>query len=361
MSERALFKPIQLRQLTIKNRIFVSPMCQYSAEDGVPNNWHLVHLGSRAVGGAGLVMVEATGIRPSGRISPGDTGIWNEQQVEAFKPITQFIRDQGAVAAIQFAHAGRKASMSRPWDGERKVEIKDGGWTPEAPSAIAFADAYPTPRELTAKEIDELVQDFAAAAKRALAAGFQVVELHMAHGYLLNEFLSPLSNQRKDEYGGSLENRMRFPLKVAKAVRDVWPTEWPLFVRISATDWAESGGWDLEQSIVLAKELKRVGVDLIDCSTGGILSNAKIPVGLGYQVSFSDAIRKQADIATSAVGLIVSPTQAEEILQKGQADVVSLAREFLRDPYFPLHAAYELEVDVEWPKQYRYAKRAKKH
>lgn len=361
MSSRALFTPIKLRELTIRNRIFVSPMCQYSAEDGVPNNWHLVHLGSRAVGGAGLVMAEATGIRPTGRISPGDTGIWSDKHVEAFKPITQFIREQGAVAAIQLAHAGRKASMSVPWEGDHKVEVKDGGWIPDAPSPIAFADHYPTPHELTATEIDALVEDFATAAKRAHAAGFQVIELHMAHGYLLNEFLSPISNKRTDQYGGSLENRMRFPLQVAKAVRAVWPKELPLFVRISATDWAEQGGWDLEQSVVLAKELKKAGVDLIDCSTGGILNNAKIPVGLGYQVSFSDAIRKQANIPTSAVGLIVSPQQAEDILQNGQADVVSLARELLRNPYFPLHAAYELEVDIEWPKQYARAKRVKKH
>jgi len=336
-------------------------MCQYSAEDGVPNNWHLVHLGSRAVGGAGLVMAEATGIRPTGRISSGDTGIWSDKHVEAFKPITQFIREQGAVAAIQLAHAGRKASMSVPWEGDHKVEIKDGGWIPDAPSVIPFNKDYPVPRELTKKDIESLVDDFVAAAKRSYEAGFQVIELHMAHGYLMNEFLSPIANERDDEYGGSLENRMRFPLQVAKAVRAVWPKELPLFVRISATDWAENGGWDLEQSVVLAKELKKAGVDLIDCSTGGILYNAKIPVELGYQVPFAEAIRKQADIATSAVGLIVSPQQAEEILQKGQADVVSLAREFLRDPYFPLHAAYELEVDVEWPKQYARAKRVKKH
>lgn len=341
MSSRALFNPFQLRELTIKNRIFVSPMCQFSAQDGFANHWHLVHLGSRAVGGAGLVMAEATAIRPTGRISARDTGIWNDEQVEAFKPIAQFIREHGAVAAIQLAHAGRKSS---------------GDWVPEAPSAIAFSNDYSEPQQLTASEIEEIRQDFVAAAKRALDAGFQVVELHMAHGYLLNQFLSPISNKRTDEYGGSFENRIRFPLQVVKAVRDFWPQEWPLFVRISATDWADEGGWDLDQSIAFAKELKKLGVDLIDCSSGGTLQNPKIPIGPGYQVPFAEAIRKQAGIATSAVGLIVSAEQAEAILQEGKADVVSLAREFLRDPYFPLHAATELGVDVPWPKQYERAK-----
>jgi len=351
-----LFSPLTLRQLTFKNRIFVSPMCQYSATDGVPDNWHLVHLGSRAVGGAALVMAEATAIKDIGRISPGDLGIWNNEQVEAFKPITKFIVEQGAVPAIQLAHAGRKASTMIPWHGNKKVEPEDGGWIPEAPSAIEFSAEYPLPKEMTEIDINNLVDDFVSAAIRAKEAGFQVVELHMAHGYLLHEFLSPISNKRTDSYGGSLENRMRLPLMIASAVRAVWPTELPLFVRISATDWASEGGWNLEQSIVLSKALKEIGVDLIDCSSGGTLEHASIPVGLGYQVPFAEAIRKEVNIATSAVGLITSAQQAETILQDGKADIISLAREFLRDPYFPMHAAKELGVDISWPKQYERAK-----
>jgi 2,4-dienoyl-CoA reductase-like NADH-dependent reductase (Old Yellow Enzyme family) len=352
-----LFSPFQLRELTFKNRLFVSPMCQYSATDGVPDNWHLVHLGSRAVGGAALVMAEATAVRSIGRISLGDLGIWNDEQVAAFKPITKFISENGAVPGIQLAHAGRKASTDIPWEGSGRVEPAAGGWTPEAPSAIAFSDSYPMPREIAATEIDKLVDDFAAAAKRALDAGFQVVELHAAHGYLIHEFLSPLSNQRTDEYGGPLENRMRFPLKAAAAVRAAWPETWPVFVRISATDWAPEGGWDIDQSIEFAKELKKIGIDLIDCSSGGTLEKADIPVGLGYQVEFAAKIREAAGIPTSAVGLIVSAAQAEAILAEGKADVISMAREFLRDPYFPLHAAKELGVDIAWPQQYERAKR----
>jgi len=351
-----LFSPLTLRQLTFKNRIFVSPMCQYSATDGVPDNWHLVHLGSRAVGGAALVMAEATAIKDIGRISPGDLGIWNDEQVEAFKPITKFILEQGAVPAIQLAHAGRKASTMIPWHGNKKVEPEDGGWIPEAPSAIEFSAEYPMPKEMSETEIENLVNDFVSAAIRAKKSGFQVVELHMAHGYLLHEFLSPISNKRTDSYGGSLENRMRLPLMIASAVRAVWPVELPLFARISATDWASEGGWNLEQSIVLSKALKEIGVDLIDCSSGGTLERASIPVGLGYQVPFAEAIRKEVNIATSAVGLITSAQQAETILQDGKADIISLAREFLRDPYFPMHAAKELGVDISWPKQYERAK-----
>jgi 2,4-dienoyl-CoA reductase-like NADH-dependent reductase (Old Yellow Enzyme family) len=351
-----LFSPIRFRELNIKNRIFVSPMCQYSAVDGVPNSWHLVHLGSRAVGGAGLVMVEATGVNPKGRISPGDLGIWNDIQTEAFKPITKFILEQNSVPAIQLAHAGRKASTHVPWQGTGRVELNAGGWTPDAPSAIAFSDHYVMPHALETSEIDGIVNDFVAATKRSLEAGFQVIEIHMAHGYLLHEFLSPLSNQRKDEYGGSLENRMRLPLKVAAAMRAAWPAKWPVFVRISATDWAPSGGWDLEQSIVFAKELKKLGIDLIDCSTGGTLARADIPTGPGYQVRFASEIRKQVDIATGAVGEITTGQQAESILQNEQADVILLARELLRDPYFALHAAKELGADIEWPKQYTRAK-----
>ncbi len=347
---------MQLRELTFKNRIFVSPMCQYSAVDGVPNHWHLINLGSRAVGGAALVTVEATAVKDIGRISPADLGIWNDKQVEAFKPITQFIKDQGAIPGIQLAHAGRKASTSIPWKGQGRVEVKDGGWTPEAPSAIPFSATYPVPKEIPTNEIDGIVKSFEDATKRAEAAGFEVVEIHMAHGYLLHEFLSPLSNQRKDEYGGSLENRMRLPLKVAAAVRKTWPTKWPVMVRISATDWAPEGGWDIEQSVVLAKELKKLDIDIIDTSSGGTLERPSIPLTAGYQVPFSERIRKEAGIPTSAVGLITTAKHAEEILTEGKADAISLAREMLRDPYFPLHAAKELGVNIAWPKQYERAK-----
>ncbi len=357
MASPKLFTPFRLREIVFKNRIFVSPMCQYSAIDGVANHWHLVHLGGRAVGGAALVMAEATAVKAIGRISPADTGIWNEAQVEAFRPIARFLLEQGAVPAIQLAHAGRKASMGAPWEGDSRIEVGAGGWVPEAPSAVAFSEKYPLPREIPSAEIPALVGDFVAAAERAQRAGFQVVELHMAHGYLMHEFLSPLSNQRRDAYGGSLENRMRFPLQVAEAVRQVWPARWPVFARISATDWADAGGWDLEQSIAFARELKRVGIDLIDCSSGGTLAHAKIPAHLGYQVPFSAAIRREAEIPTSAVGLIVSAAQSEAILAQEEADVISIAREFLRDPYFPLHAAKELGAEIPWPKQYERAKR----
>lgn len=351
-----VFSPIRLRELNIKNRLFMSPMCQYSAMDGVPNNWHLVHLGSRAVGGAGLVMAEATAVRAVGRISPSDLGIWNDHQRDAFKPIVAFLKEHGAVSAIQLAHAGRKASIASPWKGGHPIDGKQGGWMPEGPSPIAFSDKHVTPRELTKQDIESIVQDFEAAAKRSLDAGFEVVEIHSAHGYLLHEFLSPLSNHRTDEYGGSLENRMRFPLEVAERVRKVWPAKWPVFVRISATDWVDHG-WDLPQSIVYAKQLKDIGIDLIDCSSGGTAAYAQIPAGPGYQVPFAEAIREQAQIFTGAVGIITSGTQAEKILQDGQADVLFIGRELLRDPYFPLHAAKELGVDLKWPVQYDRAKR----
>lgn len=350
-----LFTPIRLRELDIRNRLFVSPMCQYSAIDGVPNNWHLVHLGSRAVGGAGLVMVEATAVKPIGRISAGDTGIWNQGQVRAFKGITQFIKEHGAVPGVQLAHAGRKASTAAPWKGGHPVDGKDGGWLPEAPSALPFSDQHPVPHELTVPQIDALVGDFVEAAKRSFDAGFEVVEIHMAHGYLLHEFLSPLSNHRTDDYGGSLENRMRFPLKVAMAVRAAWPKKWPVFVRLSITDWAE-GGWDLYESIEFSRKLKVLGIDLIDCSSGGIVPHANIPSSPGYQVPFSSAIRGNVQIATGAVGLITEPLQADEILQEGHADVIFIGRESLRDPYFPLHAAKALGANVEWPVQYQRAK-----
>lgn len=350
-----LFASLRLRDLQIKNRIFMSPMCQYSAQDGVPNNWHLVHLGSRAVGGAGLVMVEATAVKAIGRISPGDLGIWNQEQAEAFKPITRFLKEHGAVSAIQLAHAGRKASTASPWKGGGVIDGKQGGWMPEAPSALAFSEKYVVPHEMTKTEIESVVNDFVAAAKRSLDAGFEVVELHMAHGYLMHEFLSPLSNHRQDEFGGSLENRMRFPLMVADAVRKVWPQKWPVFVRISATDWAD-GGWDLSESIEFVSKLKAVGIDFIDCSSGGAVPYAKVATGPGYQVSFASAIRDNVQIATGAVGMITEAQQAEEILQHGHADAILLGRELLRDPYFPLHAARALGVDIAWPVQYQRGK-----
>lgn len=350
-----LLSPIKVRGLELKNRIVVSPMCQYSAMDGAPNDWHLVHLGSRAVGGAALVFTEATAVSPEGRISPADLGLWNGEQANAFKRITDFIESQGAVPGIQLAHAGRKASTKIPWIGEGAVPRSTGGWEVIAPSAVKFSDTYPQPREMTAADMEAVVRQWGEAARRSLEAGFQVVEIHMAHGYLLHQFLSPLSNRRKDGSGGELHHRMRFPLEVAKAVREAWPGHLPVFVRISVTDWVE-GGWDLPQSIELAKELKKTGVDLIDCSTGGIVPGVKIPVGLGYQVTFADEIRRQAGIMTGAIGLITSAVQAEDILAAGQADVVIMAREFLRDPYFPLHAAKTLGDDPRYPNQYLRAK-----
>jgi len=350
-----LFAPFTLREITFRNRIFVSPMCQYSSHDGMPTDWHLVHLGSRAVGGAGLVMVEATAVTPEGRISPADSGIWSDAHAAAFQRITAFMTDQGAVPAIQLAHAGRKASTPTPWDGDQAVSAEAGGWQPIAPSALPFSPKSPVPWEMTAQDIAHTVAAFRQATQRSLEAGFQVVELHMAHGYLLHEFLSPLSNHRADDYGGSLENRMRLPLEVAAAVRAVWPARYPLFVRISATDWKE-GGWEVEQAVVLCRKLKDLGVDLIDCSSGGLVPDAKVPVAPGYQVPFAHKIKQESGIATGAVGLVTRPEQAEEILATGQADVVLLAREMLRNPYWPLHAARVLGADVPWPKQYVRAK-----
>jgi len=350
-----LFTPIKFRELELKNRIVVSPMCQYSAEGGMPNQWHLVNYGSRAVGGAALVMVEATAICPEGRITPGCTGLWSEQHSDAFRPITDFIRQQGSVPGIQIAHAGRKASCDAPWNGSKFLPIGSGGWRTVAPSAIPVTPAHGVPHALTHDEIEHVVELFADAARRALVAGFEVAEVHCAHGYLLNEFLSPLSNMREDEYGGSMENRCRLPLRIAKTVRDLWPQQWPVFVRISATDWVE-GGWDLNQSIRFAKWLKEIGIDLIDCSTGGLILDAKIPVAPGYQTPFATGVRKEAAIATGAVGMITSPEQAEQILVDEQADLIFLARELLRDPYWPLRAARELDVDVPWPIQYARAK-----
>jgi 2,4-dienoyl-CoA reductase-like NADH-dependent reductase (Old Yellow Enzyme family) len=346
-----LFSPLTLRSITLRNRIFVSPMCQYSSREGMPTDWHLVHLGSRAVGGAALVMVEATAVSPEGRISPDDSGIWSDAHAGAFVPITRFIREQGAAPGIQIAHAGRKGSCSLPWLGGGPLGPEACGWQPLAPSAAPFDDGHPVPRALTVAELDEIEAQFRAATRRAFEAGFQVVELHMAHGYLLHEFLSPLVNHRNDNYGGTLENRLRFPLRVARAVREEWPAELPMFVRISATDWVD-GGWDIDQSVVLARQLKEIGVDLIDCSSGFAVPNEPVPFGPGFQVPFAARVRAEAGIASGAVGFITEPVQAEQIVATGQADAVLLGRQMLRDPYWPLHAAKALHVDASWPNQY---------
>lgn len=348
-----LFSPLQLRALTLPNRILVSPMCQYSSEDGMPNEWHLVHLGSRAVGGAALVCVEASGVTPVGRITPWDAGIWSTAHGEAWKPVAQFIRAHGAVPAIQLAHAGRKASTDKPWHGGKPLAAAQGGWEAIAPSAVAFGH-YATPRAMTIAEIAATVEDFRRAAEHALAAGFDVVEVHGAHGYLLHSFCSPLSNRRNDEYGGTFENRIRLPLEVARAVRELWPQDKPVFYRISATDWAD-GGWDLAQSIELCRRLKEIGIDLVDCSSGGNVHDAKMKLGPGYQVPFAEAIRREAGIPTAAVGLISEPVQAEQIVSLGRADAVCLARAMLRDPYWPRHAAKSLGVAMPWPDPYKRA------
>jgi 2,4-dienoyl-CoA reductase-like NADH-dependent reductase (Old Yellow Enzyme family) len=346
-----LFSPLQLRSLTIPNRVFVSPMCMYSSDDGMPNEWHFVHLGSRAVGGAGLVCVEASGVTPIGRITPWDAGMWSDAHAKAWKPVADFIRAQGSVPAIQLAHAGRKGSCNRPWEGGKPIPATaPNGWQTIGASPVAFGE-YPAPREMTAKEIEATIDDFRKAAKLSLDAGFDVVEVHGAHGYLLHSFCSPLSNQRKDQFGGSLENRIRFPVAVAKAVRELWPADKPVFYRTSATDWAE-GGWDLEQTIELCKALKAVGIDLIDCSSGGNIHHQKIALGPGYQVPFADAIRREVGIPTGAVGLITDAAQAEQIVSLGQADAIILARAMLRDPYWPRHAAKELKHELPWPSQY---------
>lgn len=348
----ALFDPLTIREVTFANRVFVSPMCQYSSENGYANEWHLVHLGSRAVGGAGLVMTEATAVLPEGRISPQDLGIWEDGQIEMLSRIVSFIHEQGSVAGMQLAHAGRKASTSRPWEGHDAVPENAGGWTNVmAPSAVKFAETYPMPRALTREGIEEVVAAFAAAARRACEAGVRVVEIHAAHGYLIHEFLSPLSNQREDEYGGSFENRTRLCREIVTAVRSAWPKELPIFIRLSATDWVE-GGWTIEDSIRLAVDLKAWGVDLVDCSSGGNVAHAKIPVGPGYQTQFAERIRREAGIMTGAVGMITSPEQADHIVRTGQADAVLMAREFLREPYWPLRAAEALGQQIAWPVQY---------
>lgn len=346
-----LFTPFRLREIELRNRIVVSPMCEYSAVDGHPQTWHLVHLGSRAVGGAALVFTEATAVEARGRISPVDTGMYLDSHVASWQPIVEFVRKQGAVAGIQIAHAGRKGSTSAPWLKGKKIPPQQGGWEPVAPSAEPFDKDYPIPRALTVTELSEIVEAFRKAAERASAAGFQVLEIHAAHGYLLHEFLSPLSNFRKDEFGGSFENRIRIVLQVAQAVREVWPAPLPLFVRVSATDWKE-GGWDLDQTIELTKRLKPLGVDLIDVSSGGLVPGVHIPVGPGYQVPFAEAIRKQAGIPTGAVGMITEPHQADAILKEGKADLIIMARELLRDPYWPRRAAQALGEKICSPVQY---------
>jgi len=354
----ALFSPIKIKSLEIKNRMTVSPMCMYSSEDGFSNNWHLVHLGSRAVGGAGLILTEAASISPEGRITPQDMGIWKDEHMEGLAEIVEFVEAQGTAIGIQLAHAGRKASCAAPWEGGERVLPENGGWIPVGPSALAFNENDAPPIELDKAGIHKVISDFVAATKRAHKTGFKVVEIHAAHGYLLHEFLSPLSNKRTDEYGGSFENRSRLMLQVAKEVRKVWPEELPLFFRISATDWVD-GGWNLDESVKLSQLLKEEGVDLIDCSSGGLVPDAKIPAEKGYQVGFAERIKKEVNILTGAVGLITEPNQAEEILENGKADLILMAREFLRTPYFPMEAANELDIDLKWPNQYARAKRRK--
>jgi 2,4-dienoyl-CoA reductase-like NADH-dependent reductase (Old Yellow Enzyme family) len=346
-----LFSAFQLRSVTFPNRIGVSPMCQYSAEDGFANDWHLVHLGCRAQGGAGLVMVEASAVLPEGRISSADLGIWKSEHIPALERIASFVHSQGARAGIQIAHAGRKGSRTAPFSGERQLRPEEGAWTPAAPSPIAFSPKYAEPEELDQQGIDAIIEAFAQAANRALIAGFDLVEIHAAHGYLLHEFLSPLANHRTDAYGGSFENRIRLILETVAAVRSQWPEHLPLSVRISATDWAE-GGWTIDDSVELARALRRQGVDIIDVSSGGLVPDARVPVAPGYQVPFAARIRAEAAIPTIAVGMITEPAQANAIIESGEADFVLLAREMLRDPYWPLHAAAALSEPASWPKQY---------
>jgi 2,4-dienoyl-CoA reductase-like NADH-dependent reductase (Old Yellow Enzyme family) len=351
MEQPDLFTPLAVRDVSIRNRIAVSSMCQYSSQDGFAGDWHLVHLGSRAAGGAGLVMTEAAAVEARGRISPQDLGIWKDDHMENLARIVRFLGQQRAVAGIQIAHAGRKGSTRRPWEGGTPVPESEGGWQTVAPSAIPFRAADPPPKELTKSEIAEILAAYRGAALRSQAAGFQVLEIHAAHGYLIHQFLSPLSNHRTDEYGGSFDNRIRFALQVIEAVRSVWRAGLPLFLRISATDWV-SGGWDLEASVELARRVRPLGVDLVDCSSGGLSPDQKVVLGPGYQIPFAERIRREAGILTGAVGLITLPEQADEIIRSGRADLVLLAREFLRDPYFPLHAAKALGRPLTPPIQY---------
>jgi 2,4-dienoyl-CoA reductase-like NADH-dependent reductase (Old Yellow Enzyme family) len=351
-----LFTPLQIRDIVFGNRIVVSPMCQYSAHDGFADDWHLVHLGSRAIGGAGLIFTEATAVSPEGRISPSDLGIWKDEHIAELRRIVKFVRAQGSEIGVQLAHAGRKASTREPWKGGGMVAEEAGGWRVFGPSAMAYNERYPMPVEMSLSDIHKVVDDFKAAARRAMLAGFKVVEIHGAHGYLLHEFLSPLSNRRTDDYGGAFENRVRLLLEVVTAVRSAWPPGYPLFVRISATDWAE-GGWDIEESVRLAALLKGMEVDVIDCSSGGLVPFQQIPLGPGYQVRFSERIRQATGVLTGAVGLITDAHQAESILEAGQADLIIMARQMLREPYFPLHAADALGYkEIHWPLQYERAR-----
>ena len=346
-----LFESLSIRDVAFRNRIAASPMCQYSSVDGFATDWHLVHLGSRAIGGAGAVVVEASAVVPEGRISPADLGIWKDDHIDRLVPITRFLSEQGAVPAIQLAHAGRKASTAAPWVGSGMIAEADGGWEAVGPSPIRFAEGYPLPRALRLDEMPGVVRSFAEAARRSLEAGFRLIELHAAHGYLIHEFLSPLSNQRTDDYGGGFEGRTRLLREVVAAIRAVWPDRLPLFVRISATDYAE-GGWDLDQAIELSRRLKGLGVDVIDCSSGGNVSGVRIPLGPGYQTAFAERIRRDAGVLTAAVGMITDPAQADHIIRSGQADLVMIARQLLRDPYWPLAAAKALGVAASWPPQY---------
>jgi 2,4-dienoyl-CoA reductase-like NADH-dependent reductase (Old Yellow Enzyme family) len=356
VSERALvsahlFDPLKIRGITFPNRIAVSPMCEFSSVDGYASDWHLVHLGSRAVGGAAVVFTEATAVTAEGRISPVDLGIWKDGHIEMLARITRFLASQGCLAGVQLAHAGRKGSTAAPWEGMGPVDPSKGGWIPIGPSPVPFSEKHVVPREMTEADIRGVVQAFVEAAKSSLEAGFQVAEIHAAHGYLLQQFLSPLSNRRTDRYGGTFDNRIRMLCEVVVAVRTVWPERLPLFVRISATDWDERG-WTVEESVELAKRLSPLGVDLIDCSSAGNIPQPHIPFGSGYQTAMADRIRRESGVMTGAVGMITSAAQAEHIVFTGQADMVLIAREMLRDPYFPLRAARELEQTIAWPKQY---------
>lgn len=351
-----LFEPLRLREAELQNRILVSPMCQYSSRDGLANDWHFVHLGSRAVGRAAAVLTEASAVTADGRISPDDLGIWDDIHIEPLRRIFSFIAQQGSVPGMQLAHAGRKASTSAPWKGGKPLSPEQGGWSPIfGPSALPFADGYQMPRELTKAEIASVVQAFARSAQRAAAAGAHIIEIHGAHGYLLHSFMSPLSNHRTDEYGGTFANRIRIVCEVVDAVRKVWPDKYPVLLRISATDWVD-GGWTVEDSIALARIVQGHGVDLVDCSSGGNIAAARIPVGPGYQVEFAERVRREAGVLTAAVGMITDPAQADQIVRSGQADVVVLARQFLREPYWPLLAARALGHDMAWPPQYERAK-----
>ena len=352
-----LFETLRIRDLRFRNRIFVSPMCEYSSQDGFANDWHLVHLGSRAVGGAALVLTEASAVTADGRISPADLGIWKDEHIDFLGRIFAFVEKQGAIPGMQLAHAGWKASTAKPWEGGGPVSVREGGWAPiYSASALPFTEGWQIPVALDEPGIAAIARAFRDAARRALQAGARVIEIHSAHGYLLHSFLSPISNKRADGYGGSFENRTRFLRETVACVREVWPEKYPLFVRISASDWME-GGWNIEESVALARRLKEQAVDLVDCSSGGIHPHAKITVGPGYQVPFAERIRREAGIMTGAVGLITAPAQADDIVRTGKADAVFLARELLRDPYFPWRAAAELRQDVAWPNQYLRAKR----